>query len=129
MALHELFHTLGAVQPTAPNGTAGFHCTDEHDVLCYDDGSLNPGQSLVQRCGYADDREPLDCGGDDYFSVQPAPGSYLATRWNTARSMQLFEAPQVEVPIGRVDSMWYAAGAAAERPSVLANDLNLSASP
>jgi hypothetical protein len=37
--LHEILHDLGAVQPDAPTPSAAWHCTDEADVMCYDDGS------------------------------------------------------------------------------------------
>ena len=30
--------------------------------------------------------ERLDCNKNDYFHTSPQAGSYLATRWNTARS-------------------------------------------
>lgn len=88
---HELFHSIGAVQPHAPNATSGGHCTDEWDPLCYDDGS---GRRTWVRCrsggGDADiHHRQLDCGADDYFALNPPSGSYLATRWNTANSPYL----------------------------------------
>ena len=80
---HELIHLLGGVQATAPNATANFHCTDESDRLCYDDGSA--GATMRQVCPTW--HETLyDCNHNDYFSTAPAPGSYLATHWNSADS-------------------------------------------
>jgi hypothetical protein len=39
--LQEIFHTFGAVQPDAPP-SAAWHCTDEADVMCYDDDGPGP---------------------------------------------------------------------------------------
>ena len=103
-ALHELGHTLGAVQCSAPHsscpaGEVGHHhCWDEYDVMCYaDGGSYYAGRDRVH--GNADDRAPAircgetssaaeqwDCGKDDYFNIAPTAGSYLATHWNLALS-------------------------------------------
>ena len=79
---HELMHILGGVQPSAPNATPSFHCRDESDRLCYDDGS---GGALRQVCPTWHENL-YDCNHDDYFSTAPAPGSYLGTHWNTASS-------------------------------------------
>ncbi|QJY45121.1 pre-peptidase C-terminal domain-containing protein [Pseudonocardia broussonetiae] len=82
---HELMHNLGGVQNTAPNASGGFHCTDEWDVLCYSDSPNFPAMRTV--CpDPALDTTRLDCGNDDYCHTAPQPGSYLATRWNTANS-------------------------------------------
>ena len=82
---HEIAHMLGAVQLSAPNSNGAWHCTDESDRLCYDDGS---GASLNYLCASAG--EPmLDCNGDDYFNVAPVAGSWLATHWNLASSLYL----------------------------------------
>lgn len=79
---HELVHTFGGVQSTAPHGTRAGHCWDESDRMCYADGG---GFPMRQICSV--DREPLlDCNSDDYFSTFPEPGSYLDTRWNSANS-------------------------------------------
>ena len=80
---HELVHMLGGVQRTATNATAGFHCSDGLDVMCYDDGTAGSTQRAV--CGKERVRI-LDCRNDDYFSTAAPRGSYLQTHWNTARS-------------------------------------------
>jgi hypothetical protein len=82
--LHEIFHTLGAVQPDSPHPSAGLHCTDEADVMCYDDDGSGP-ISMTSICPPAEEAL-LDCGDDDYFSTDPPAGSYLADAWNTADS-------------------------------------------
>jgi hypothetical protein len=84
---HEITHTLGAVQPNAPNSSSTSttwygHCIDEYDTMCYADGTP---KSLVYRCASVYERL-LDCNNDDYFSPRPGAGSYLATNWNTANS-------------------------------------------
>ncbi len=105
IAAHELFHTLGAVQSSAPNATSGAHCTDEHDLLCYDDGSgsgvrtvCRDGDGETSGAGDGFDRL-LDCRGDDYFNPRPRSGTYLATHWNTADSARLHD-PDAREPSG-----------------------------
>ncbi|MFL6062199.1 MAG: hypothetical protein ACJ72E_13275, partial [Marmoricola sp.] len=79
---HELMHTLGGVQNTAPHGTMAGHCWDESDTMCYSDGTTH---AMVQVCP-ADKEFFYDCNNDDYFSTFPVAGSYLASHWNAADS-------------------------------------------
>ena len=84
VATHELIHALGAVNPAAPYGTAGQHCVDSSEVMCYNDG---PGVTQQQLCpSDVWDSNDLDCQQTSYFSAHPAAGSYLATHWNIYNS-------------------------------------------
>lgn len=85
---HELLHTLGAVQDSAPHSTGAGHCVDESDTMCYSDTS---GLSMSTKCPGTPSWN-VDCNLDDYFNVSPAAGSYLATHWNTANSSFLASA-------------------------------------
>ncbi len=83
--LHEVLHTLGAVQKSAPHASRAGHCTDEQDVMCYPD-AIDVVMTLA--CPDADVGQ-VDCNHDDYFSPNPAPDSYLAGAWNVADSRYL----------------------------------------
>ncbi|MGO4257247.1 hypothetical protein [Marmoricola sp. RAF53] len=79
---HEILHTLGGVQNTAPHSTNAGHCWDESDTMCYADGG---NHAMVQVC--PTEREFFfDCNNDDYFSTYPDPGGYLSSHWNAADS-------------------------------------------
>ena len=86
-AIHEISHNLGAVQRSAPNRSASWHCTDEMDILCYDDDGSG-GFSTNVACS-STTGQLFDCNQDDYFNPSPAPGSYLATHWNLFNSVFL----------------------------------------
>ena len=102
--LHEVTHTLGAVQWGAPHSTqpAGEqnarygHCWQGADVMCYAEDS-GASQQLRIDCVPIEGAitESYDCGRDDYFNPAPAPGSYLATHWNVYDSA--FLAPCAEI--------------------------------
>lgn len=78
-AAHETLHILGAVAPYSPHGDGLAHCLDGKDLMCPQEGP----------CPATDNIGRLDCGQDDYFNENPAPGSYLATHWNVANSPYL----------------------------------------
>lgn len=97
MMLHEMTHTMGAVQGSAPHSTSAGHCTDGFDVMCYDDGSPEGSgysDSVCTVTGLAGIASPYDCNKDDYFNPSPAPGSYLATHWNVFNSKYLVTCTQ-----------------------------------
>jgi hypothetical protein len=99
---HELVHTLGGVQRGAPNASNLGHCTDEHDVMCYDD-DRDPSTYPLRLVCDASFARRLDCNGDDYFNVSPVAGSWLAAHWNTANSSFLegsMPRPRPDAPTG-----------------------------
>jgi len=77
-ALHEIGHTIGAVQNSAPHTSGAYHCNDGVDIMCYADGGPQSNYTTT-RCATA----VFDCGQDDYFNTGPSLGSYLQTHWNT----------------------------------------------
>lgn len=107
--LHELGHTLGAVQYSAPHTSRGAHCIDEWDVMCYSDTPYKPKMQIICDDGRQDFR--LDCGNDDYFAANPAPGSYLTDHWNMARSIYFTNSDGqacVDAALEPDDAYWYA---------------------
>jgi hypothetical protein len=91
--VHELFHTLGAVQLSAPHSDGGGHCTDTPSVMC-----PAPRKPTVPACALAK-VQVLDCGMDDYWNPAPADGSYLATHLNVATSQYFGPQPQDSLAI------------------------------
>ena len=82
---HENGHAMGAVQLSAPHSTGAWHCTDGHDVMCYNDGGPTGSQYTTSDCGFTPNgTSPFDCSFDDYFNPNPAPGSYLSNHWDIA---------------------------------------------
>lgn len=97
---HELGHMLGAVQGIArlsdgtllqrgtPNSTDGNHCTDEDDLMCYDDDGTGP-VNMRHICGRAIDKWRLDCNHNDYYRGNDPASGYLSNHWNVANSQFL----------------------------------------
>ena len=102
--LHEMTHNLGAVQWGAPHSTQPRggsapnygHCWQGADVMCYVEDA-GAAHAMQIDCAGLPGAIPqnYDCGRDDYFNPAPAPGSYLATHWNTYDSA--FLAPCGEI--------------------------------
>ncbi|MEX2554486.1 MAG: hypothetical protein WEB06_02515 [Actinomycetota bacterium] len=91
---HELLHTLGAVQGSAPNSSGAGHCIDENDTMCYTDSS---GSAMTSSCPSLPSWQ-VDCSLDDYFNASSSATGYLATHWNVARSSFLEGAPPPPPP-------------------------------
>lgn len=66
--LHELIHGFGAVNAIAPHDNGGWHCTDDYDRMCYNDGS---GAAVTIVCSNSAMERLLDCNHDDYASWGP----------------------------------------------------------
>ena len=89
---HEVGHNLGAVQDSAPHTSGGGHCFDGYDIMCYPDGGpyFAGGGVMTYPCPVQADGLPtFDCGGDDYYNMTPAPGSYLESHWDLTNSRWL----------------------------------------
>lgn len=91
---HELLHTLGAVQGSAPHSSGAGHCVDENDTMCYTDMS---GSSMTSACPSLPSWQ-VDCSLDDYFNASSSASGYLATHWNVASSSFLEGAPAPPPP-------------------------------
>ena len=89
---HELMHTLGAVQRSAPHATTAGHCWDEPDDMCYDDDGDGPTAMVTACAGRSS--ALFDCNHDDYFYAGVPPLlSWLGTHWNTYDSRWLLRGP------------------------------------
>jgi hypothetical protein len=84
IAAHELMHTIGGVQLTGPPSDANWHCNDGYDDMCD-----HSGHAITLTCTNTAGDSWLDCNHDDYYSTNPAAGSYLVTQWNTANNQFL----------------------------------------
>ncbi|HVE74905.1 MAG TPA: hypothetical protein VNA30_07470 [Mycobacteriales bacterium] len=87
--VHELLHTLGAVQLSAPNSDGAGHCLDGPSTMC-----PNGGTVICQRAPV----EQLDCRRDDYWDPDAKEGSYLAEHRNIARSRFFGPSPLDDLP-------------------------------
>jgi len=81
---HESMHNMGGVQLSAPHTSGGYHCIDEWDRMCYSDSPNYPAMQII--CPSSSHDNLFDCNHDDYYHTSPAPGSYLATHWNSANN-------------------------------------------
>ena len=96
-AAHELMHSLGSINSTAPHKSGNGHCNDDQDAMCYADGGATSNLTVV--CPGANAEYVFDCKDDDYFAAKPATGSYLANNWNTANSSFLADATPLTSPV------------------------------
>jgi hypothetical protein len=114
---HELLHTLGAVQDSAPHSSGAGHCVDENDTMCYVDTS---GAPMSNACPSLPSWQ-VDCSLDDYFNAAPAGADYLAAHWNVADSAFLEGGPPPPPPptiTAGVPSSFYAGNAVTVRAYV-----------
>jgi hypothetical protein len=100
--LHEITHNLGGVQQSAAHSTPFAHCWDGSDVMCYPDGSSGSQPYTSGVCPTIQGAIPqtYDCGHNDYFNPDPAPGTYLATHWNVYTSAFMGSCAQLGMACG-----------------------------
>jgi hypothetical protein len=91
VAAHELMHNLGGVQLSAPHTSGGWHCYDEYDRMCYNDGGsyFTGGGTLKYLCPNSGHDRLFDCNHDDYYSTYGTPGAYLSGHWNVVNNLFL----------------------------------------
>jgi hypothetical protein len=90
--LHEVGHTIGAVQHAAPHSSGAGHCYEAYDVMCYPDGGpwFTGGGGMLSACDpMPSGQYVFDCRGRDYYDPTPPKHGYLSTHWNTADSAWL----------------------------------------
>lgn len=76
LILHELTHTLGGVQKNAPNTSGAWHCTDDFDLMRYEDGrTAHPQATPCRRATMFGGA--YDCNQDDYFNPRRRPAPTL----------------------------------------------------
>jgi len=85
--VHEVGHTLGAVNVTYPKATSNAHCIDGWDLMCYRDGSTEAASYTESACssgsGYnTPDLVPFDCRKDTFFDTSTEAGENLRGKWN-----------------------------------------------
>jgi hypothetical protein len=126
MMLHEILHTLGAVQPESPHATSGGHCFDGADIMCYDDGSARARRYSDGYCPEVSGEisQALDCSRQDYFNPDPLAGSFLATHWNVFDSAFLGECadPALQAACAAPAAAAAAAGGPAATADIVAPD-------
>ena len=118
--LHEITHTLGAVQWGAPHSTQppgsrtrATAIAGRAPTSCATPRTpARPSScaSTARRC-QGTIIESYDCGRDDYFNPAPPPGSYLATHWNMYDSAFLARCAEVVPACGGDGTRRHAAAA------------------
>jgi hypothetical protein len=112
VTLHELFHTMGAVQSYAPFATGAKHCTDGIDVMCYPDQSPEGPTYTESRCPFPDYATPigtpLDCEYNTYFDAGEESKEWLNTNWNVGGAenpfLAQFASPSVKYELRDTNS-------------------------
>jgi hypothetical protein len=93
--MHETGHSLGAVQNDAPHASGGYHCYDEYDTMCYNDGGSYFANGGVLKyptpcsANVPYQVEYFDCQRNDYYNANPTSGTYIYGHWNLANSYWL----------------------------------------
>lgn len=99
--LHEIGHNLGAVQLSAPHATGRWHCWDDQDLMCYNDGGnyvQTDPLATLEMCPVGPESQ-FDCNHNDYWN--PSGGLTRRTGgslWNTANNGFLTSVSHCSLP-------------------------------